>query len=179
MASCGFARLRDRGGDGRRPGATLCGACRGDGAVSRRQPAPGAGIHGRRGRGPARLSRRGVRHRRLAGGRLAWLVSAPRVPAVRGWTRRRRCSRRPLRGERVWEAHRTHYYQRLHQLGARHRRHSRRLRRPDGGHRRDGARACWRSRRPPAGGRWAAWTAILAALFARIDYHWSRKRFPP
>ena len=28
--------------------------------------------------------------------------------------------RRVLRGERVWEAHRTHYYQRLHQLGARH-----------------------------------------------------------
>ena len=29
--------------------------------------------------------------------------------------------RRVMGGERVWEAHRTHYYQRLHQLGAGHR----------------------------------------------------------
>jgi UDP-N-acetylmuramyl pentapeptide phosphotransferase/UDP-N-acetylglucosamine-1-phosphate transferase len=83
--------------------------------------------------------------------------------------------RRLLRGERVWEAHRTHYYQRLHQLGARH----------------GGTLAAYCGlmvgtaatalvvlvQRPDAG--WwalAAWTAIIGALFARIDYHWSQKK---
>ena len=86
--------------------------------------------------------------------------------------------RRALSGERVWEAHRTHYYQRLHRMGAGH----------------VGTLATWcglmlgtgatalavLALRPDAG--WwavAAWTAIMAALFARIDYHWTRKRFPP
>ena len=84
--------------------------------------------------------------------------------------------RRALLGERVWEAHRTHYYQRLHQLGARHR----------------GTLAAYGGLMAgttvtalcllvlrPDDGWWAvvAWTAILAALFARIDYHWSRKGF--
>jgi UDP-N-acetylmuramyl pentapeptide phosphotransferase/UDP-N-acetylglucosamine-1-phosphate transferase len=82
--------------------------------------------------------------------------------------------RRVVNGERIWEAHRSHYYQRLHQLGARHR----------------GTLAAYCGlmvgtastalvvliRRPEAGW-WAAavWTAIMAALFARIDYHWSHK----
>jgi UDP-GlcNAc:undecaprenyl-phosphate/decaprenyl-phosphate GlcNAc-1-phosphate transferase len=82
--------------------------------------------------------------------------------------------RRLQKGERIWEAHRTHYYQRLHQLGARHR----------------GtlvvycglmlgtagtALAVLVTR--PGAGWWAlgAWTAIIAALFAGIDYHWSQK----
>ncbi|MEO8753111.1 MAG: glycosyl transferase [Casimicrobiaceae bacterium] len=86
--------------------------------------------------------------------------------------------RRALAGERVWEAHRTHYYQRLHQMGAGH----------------AGTLAAWCGLMlgasatalamlalKPDAGWWAvaAWTAIMAALFARIDYHWSRKRFPP
>jgi UDP-N-acetylmuramyl pentapeptide phosphotransferase/UDP-N-acetylglucosamine-1-phosphate transferase len=82
--------------------------------------------------------------------------------------------RRAWRRERLWQAHRTHYYQRLHRLGAGHR----------------GtlaiyatwmsgcgltAIAClgWR----PAWG-WpalAAWCVLTAALFTTIDYHWRTK----
>jgi UDP-GlcNAc:undecaprenyl-phosphate/decaprenyl-phosphate GlcNAc-1-phosphate transferase len=86
--------------------------------------------------------------------------------------------RRALSGERVWEAHRTHYYQRLHQLGARHRGT---LAVYGGLMAGTAATALGLLALRPAAGWWAvaAWTAILAALFARIDYHWSRKRFPP
>ena len=86
--------------------------------------------------------------------------------------------RRVWRGDRLWEAHRTHYYQRLHQLGARH----------------GGTLAVYGSLMAgaaatalavlalrPEAGWWAlaAWMVIIAALFARIDYHWSRGRFAP
>ncbi len=86
--------------------------------------------------------------------------------------------RRTLLRERVWEAHRTHYYQRLHQLGARHRGT---LAAYGGLMAGTAATALCVLAFRPAAGWWAvaAWTAILAALFARIDYHWSRKRFPP
>jgi UDP-N-acetylmuramyl pentapeptide phosphotransferase/UDP-N-acetylglucosamine-1-phosphate transferase len=79
-------------------------------------------------------------------------------------------ARRALRGERVWEAHRTHYYQRLVRLGA--------------GHRGTllvygtlmlgcaaSAVAC--AALAPAAG-WAllaGWFAIVIVVFARIDYH--------
>ena len=82
--------------------------------------------------------------------------------------------RRLLHGERVWQAHRSHYYQRLHQLGA--------------GHAGTlalyvaAALACaltavaclWLA---PAAGPAAlgAWCAAFAVLFAAIDYHWRRK----
>lgn len=82
--------------------------------------------------------------------------------------------RRLLAGERVWEAHRTHYYQRLHRLGAGHR----------GTLAVYGALAAGSSATavavlavaPEAGG-WAllAWVAVVAALFAGIDYHWRRR----
>jgi len=76
---------------------------------------------------------------------------------------------RLLRGERVWEAHRSHYYQRLNRLGAGH-----------GGTLvfygvlmiGTGASAVFTL---VAGGPgWlvlGAWTAAIAALFAGIDYH--------
>ena len=82
--------------------------------------------------------------------------------------------RRLLRGERVWEAHRMHYYQRLNQLGAGHR----------------GTLALYaavtagaaltalvcRARAPEAGNAaLLAWCIGLAVLFAAIDYHWRRK----
>ena len=85
--------------------------------------------------------------------------------------------RRVMGGERVWEAHRTHYYQRLHQLGAGHR----------------GTLAIYGALMvgtagtaltvlafAPGAGRWAlaAWIAILAAFFVGIDYHWKRSRSP-
>jgi UDP-N-acetylmuramyl pentapeptide phosphotransferase/UDP-N-acetylglucosamine-1-phosphate transferase len=82
-------------------------------------------------------------------------------------------ARRAWRRERLWEAHRNHYYQRLHRLGAGHR----------------GtlaiysvwmagceltALACCAE---PALG-WAAffgWCLAGAALFAAIDYHWGSR----
>jgi UDP-N-acetylmuramyl pentapeptide phosphotransferase/UDP-N-acetylglucosamine-1-phosphate transferase len=81
---------------------------------------------------------------------------------------------RALRGERVWEAHRSHYYQRLHRLGAGH-----------GGTLAlySAATACCaltalvlRARAPQAGAAaLVAWIALVAILFATIDYHWRRK----
>lgn len=85
-------------------------------------------------------------------------------------------ARRAWRRERVWEAHRSHYYQRLH-----------RLRSPGNGALATyvalmlgcaaTALACLRFA-PHAG--WpalAAWCAAHGALFAAIDYHW-RKSAP-
>ncbi len=82
-------------------------------------------FHGRRGRGAAGFSRRGFG---VAGGGSAlwpgWFPLLVFLPFVADATATLR--RAVRRRERVWEAHRTHYYQRLHQLGARTRRHSRR-----------------------------------------------------
>jgi UDP-N-acetylmuramyl pentapeptide phosphotransferase/UDP-N-acetylglucosamine-1-phosphate transferase len=83
-------------------------------------------------------------------------------------------ARRALRGERVWEAHRTHYYQRLVQLGAGHR----------------GTLAAYGALMlggsaagvaclalEPAAGPYvlAAFVAATALLFAGIDYHWRQR----
>ncbi len=80
-------------------------------------------------------------------------------------------ARRAWRRERVWEAHRSHYYQRLHRLGAGHR----------------GTLAiygCWMAGSSLTAlaclrwERWLGWPAFCAwcvagaALFAAIDYHW-------
>jgi len=84
---------------------------------------------------------------------------------------------RIARGERVFLAHRSHYYQRLHQLGAGHR----------------GTLLCFGvlmvgtatsglfalAIAPAAG--WvvlAAWIAVHAALFAGIEYHWRKRCLP-
>jgi UDP-N-acetylmuramyl pentapeptide phosphotransferase/UDP-N-acetylglucosamine-1-phosphate transferase len=83
--------------------------------------------------------------------------------------------RRLLRGEHLLEAHRGHYYQRLHQLGAGH----------------CGTLAAYGvlmaamgptalaalAFAPDAGG-WAlgAWAVVMAAFFAAIDYHWGKTR---
>ena len=82
--------------------------------------------------------------------------------------------RRALAGERVWEAHRSHYYQRLVRLGAGHR----------------GTLAVYgtlmvgcgatavacAAGRPDAGPvALAAWSAIVALVFATIDYHWRQR----
>ncbi len=80
-------------------------------------------------------------------------------------------ARRAWRREKVWEAHRSHYYQRLHRLGA--------------GHRGTLAiYACWMAGtgitalaclRWDRGLGWPAfglWCIAGAALFAAIDYHW-------
>ncbi len=83
--------------------------------------------------------------------------------------------RRLARGEPVGIAHRSHYYQRLNQLGAGHR----------------GTLAAYGAliigaavsalgtlALAPAHG-WAAvalWIVVMAAFFAGIDYHWNRRR---
>ena len=83
-------------------------------------------------------------------------------------------ARRALRGERFWEAHRTHYYQRLVQLGW--------------GHRNtalaeyslmaaSGAVALWALGRPPAD-QWlavGAMAALYAMLAAMVDLAWRRR----
>ena len=82
--------------------------------------------------------------------------------------------RRIARGERLWEGHRSHFYQRLHQLGAGH-----------GGTlgvyaaamAGSAATALYCRFRAPAAGWWAlaAWIAVVLMLFATIDYHWRKK----
>ena len=82
--------------------------------------------------------------------------------------------RRAWRRDRVFEGHRGHFYQRLHQLGAGH----------------AGTLAAYVAAmlgtavtalacidRAPAVGWWAlaAWTAVVCMLFATIDYHWRKK----
>jgi UDP-N-acetylmuramyl pentapeptide phosphotransferase/UDP-N-acetylglucosamine-1-phosphate transferase len=82
--------------------------------------------------------------------------------------------RRARRGERLWEGHRGHFYQRLHQLGAGH----------------AGTLAVYAAAmigsagtalvcrvRAPDSGWWAlaAWIAVVCMLFATIDYHWRKK----
>ena len=83
-------------------------------------------------------------------------------------------ARRALRGERILEGHRSHFYQRLHRLGAGH----------------GGTLAVYAAtmlgtaatalacrRYLPAAGWWAlaAWTSVVCMLFATIDYHWRKK----
>ncbi len=87
-------------------------------------------------------------------------------------------ARRVLAGERFWQAHKSHYYQRLHVMGAGHR----------------GTLAVWGALMAGTAGTavacaWlapglgvtalAAWCVACAVLFAAIDYHWGRRRPPP
>ena len=82
--------------------------------------------------------------------------------------------RRLARGDHLFEAHRTHYYQRLHRMGS--------------GHRGTlgfygvlivgtSASALFALAVAPAAGWYvlAAWIAAIGALFAGIDYHWRRR----
>jgi len=81
--------------------------------------------------------------------------------------------RRMLAGERFWQSHRSHYYQRLHQLGAGH----------------GGTLAAWGALMAGSAGTavacaclfpsWGpaalgAWCIVHAGAFAAIDYHWRR-----
>ncbi len=82
-------------------------------------------------------------------------------------------ARRALTGQRFWEGHKSHYYQRLHQMGAGHR----------------GTLAVYGALTAgtagtatvtaclvPAWGPWvlASWCTVCALLFAAIDYHWRK-----
>ncbi len=78
---------------------------------------------------------------------------------------------RALRHERVWEAHRSHYYQRLHQMGAGH----------AGTLRIYGALMAGAAASAVAtlallpGFGWvvlALWCTVMGAFFRRINYHW-------
>ena len=84
--------------------------------------------------------------------------------------------KRIWRRERVWEAHKMHYYQRLHQLGAGHRGTLLVFGALMAG---TAASALVTLRADPAAG-WtviAAWSVAMAAFFSGIDYHW-RHRTP-
>ncbi|MCC7326975.1 MAG: glycosyl transferase [Burkholderiales bacterium] len=81
--------------------------------------------------------------------------------------------RRALAGERFWEGHKSHYYQRLHRMGAGHM----------GTLAVFGALAtgtagtavlCASSRPEWGAAALAVWCTICALLFAAIDYHWRR-----
>ena len=110
-----------------------------------------------------------------AGAWQAWFPILAFLPFVADATAT--LARRMYRGERFWESHRSHYYQRLLRLGA--------------GHTgtlavygalmlgcAGSAIACalW----APDAGPWAlaAWCAVHAAIFAAIDYHWRRSPHP-
>jgi len=82
-------------------------------------------------------------------------------------------ARRVVARERFWESHKSHYYQRLHQLGAGH----------------AGTLAAWAALMAGSAGtavacaclvpQWgaaalAAWCAVHGGVFAAIDYHWRR-----
>ncbi len=78
--------------------------------------------------------------------------------------------RRALRRERVWQAHRSHYYQRLHRLGAGHRGTLLVYGALMAG---TGASAVLAlATGTPGAGVLAGWALALGALFAGIDYHW-------
>ena len=80
-------------------------------------------------------------------------------------------AQRVLRGERVWEAHRMHYYQRLHQLGAGHRGTLLVF----GALMAGTAMSAVVTLAADPGAGWAVvagWIAVLAAFFSGIDYHW-------
>ncbi len=108
----------------------------------------------------------------VAGGWPAWFPLLVFLPFIADATVT--LARRASRGERLWRAHRTHYYQRLHQLGAGHR----------------GtlavygawmagtgltALACLQWQREWGWPALVAWCIAGAALFATIDYHWRVK----
>ncbi len=81
---------------------------------------------------------------------------------------------RALRGERVWQAHKLHYYQRVNQMGAGHRGTLALYAALSAG---SAATAIACIVASPRSG-WlalAAWIALIALLFATIDYHWRRR----
>lgn len=82
--------------------------------------------------------------------------------------------RRLARGDRVWEAHREHFYQRLHQLGAGH---AGTLVVYAGLMIATAGTALWTLHVEPGWG-WAvlaSWCLALGVLFLVIDYHWQRR----
>jgi UDP-N-acetylmuramyl pentapeptide phosphotransferase/UDP-N-acetylglucosamine-1-phosphate transferase len=82
---------------------------------------------------------------------------------------------RLLRGARVWEAHREHFYQRLVQLGWGHARTLKLYGVLMLGTASSAVLALiWAPRLGP----WliVGWSAVLALLYASIDYHWRRRR---
>ena len=83
-------------------------------------------------------------------------------------------ARRAWQRDRLFEGHRGHFYQRLHQLGAGH---AGTLAVYAAAMLGTSATALICRERAPAAGWWAlaAWTAVVCMLFATIDYHWRKK----
>jgi len=82
---------------------------------------------------------------------------------------------RLLRGARVWEAHREHFYQRLVQLGWGH---ARTLKLYGALMLGTASSAVVVLIWAPQLGPWlvVGWSAVLALVYASIDYHWRRRR---
>ena len=83
-------------------------------------------------------------------------------------------ARRLAHGDHLFEAHRTHYYQRLHRMGSGHRGTLQFYGVLIAG---TAASAVFTLAVAPDAGWWvlAAWIAALGGLFAGIDYHWRRR----
>jgi UDP-GlcNAc:undecaprenyl-phosphate/decaprenyl-phosphate GlcNAc-1-phosphate transferase len=81
---------------------------------------------------------------------------------------------RIARRERWWQGHRTHYYQRLAQLGAGHRGTLRVYAALIAGCALS-AIACHVGARPLGWWALAAWLLLVVCVFAGIDYHWRKK----
>ncbi len=83
--------------------------------------------------------------------------------------------RRLARGERLLEAHRVHYYQRLNRLGAGHRGTFLVYGALMAGTTLAALGTLWFA--PAYGwGALCAWIVVVGAFFAGIDYHWNRRR---
>ena len=105
----------------------------------------------------------------VAGSWPAWFPALVFLPFIADATTT--LARRAWRRERIWEAHRSHYYQRLHRLGAGHRGtlviYGCWMAGSGGT-----ALACLKWDRSFGWPAFFAWCALGAALFAAIDYHW-------
>jgi UDP-GlcNAc:undecaprenyl-phosphate/decaprenyl-phosphate GlcNAc-1-phosphate transferase len=83
-------------------------------------------------------------------------------------------ARRALRGERIWEAHNVHYYQRLFRLGAGHRGTLAMYTASMLGSAAS-AVACLRFAPSLGASILLVWLFVMGALFLAIDYHWRRQ----
>ncbi|HXU51819.1 MAG TPA: hypothetical protein VN789_07235 [Casimicrobiaceae bacterium] len=112
----------------------------------------------------------------IAGGAwAAWLPPLAFLPLILDATVT--LARRAARGERLWEAHKVHYYQRVHRMGAGHR-GTLALYAALSCATAATAAACALAAPSLGWTALATWMLVLGAVFAVIDYHWRRRPGP-
>jgi UDP-N-acetylmuramyl pentapeptide phosphotransferase/UDP-N-acetylglucosamine-1-phosphate transferase len=112
----------------------------------------------------------------IAGGAwAAWLPPLAFLPLILDATAT--LARRAARGERLWEAHKVHYYQRYHRMGAGHR-GTLALYAALSCATAATAAACALAAPSLGWTALATWMLVLGAVFAVIDYHWRRRPGP-